>query len=421
MFEVTTKGCNYRLDGTVTQNGVVVQKITGSSRKVWNDVRQGSDMPNWRQRIRDGRSATTNFSVASFTRERVPISRHMTLEGPSGPTSKTFEYWVFDDDLGAAAPLDPSSLPSGSADLSAREQFLKRYRSRRIAFQGGVFLGELGKTIQMLKSPAQALRRLVDAHRLKVKKELRGKYSKAQWVDVVQDSWLEAQYGWRPLIGDCQDAMKLLSASPDRYRQPINSESNRSWKESSPEQLSAAPAGLTWPYAIFRYSTSYKVGSQYKGACDARMTPPSFREQMGLSWSSALPTLWELIPYSFLIDYFSNVGEVISGAATGSIGLSWGARMTKRETEVYLYTSAANSYMKNALGNSYKFNASVNGSGKTNHCKSFTREEITKVSVGLSDIRFDHPAAGSLKWLNIAALAAAKVADRPFVYDHIRI
>lgn len=421
MFEVTSKGCNYRFDGTVTKDGVLTYKANNSYRLTWNDVRQGSNMPNWRQKIRMGSDATTNFSASNYTRERIPIARHMTLTGPSGPSSHTFEYWVFDDDLGAAAPNYPSSLSHISADLSAREGFLKKYRARRIAFQGGVFLGELGKTIQMLKNPAQALRKTIDAHRLKVKKELRGRYSKAQLLDVVQDSWLEAQYGWKPLINDCFDAMSLLSASPDRYRQPIKSEANEEFKASSPEQIVAAPAGVTWPYAIFRYNTKYKVGVIYKGACDARMMPPSFREQMGLSWSSVLPTVWELIPYSFLIDYFSNVGTVISGAATGTIGLSWGARMTKKESEVYLYTQAANSYMSNALGSNYKFNASVNGSGRTNHYKDFVRSAISQVSVGISDVRFDHPSAGSLKWLNIAALGLAKASDRTFISTHLRV
>jgi len=56
----------------------------------------------------------------------------------------------------------------------------------------------------------------------------------------------------------------------------------------------------------------------------------------GLDWSNVVPTLYNLIPYSFLLDYFSNLGSLIEAACTPTSSLMWKYRAFRSSTREVL-------------------------------------------------------------------------------------
>ncbi len=50
---------------------------------------------------------------------------------------------------------------------------------------------------------------------------------------------------------------------------------------------------------------------------------PPFRQNFGLTLDEFIPTVWELIPYSFLVDYVTNIGAIIDGYSLNKSGLKW--------------------------------------------------------------------------------------------------
>jgi hypothetical protein len=136
--------------------------------------------------------------------------------------------------------------------------------------------------------------------------------------------------------------------------------------------------------------------------------PPSLAEFTGVSLTNFAPTAWELIPYSFLVDYFSNIGNVIDTASLGTVYLSWGVRT---ERQFFEYTSSAFDlyYPLNTDSHERFIHKSVNASGGRSYQQNFFRSPVGSVEVGILDLTFKIPGIDeSRKWLNIGALAAKR-------------
>jgi hypothetical protein len=350
--------------------------------------------------IRSGQNATTTY-VGNF-RQVFPATLNalakIVRSTGSGQTGYS-EFKGTPDSSWGDLLYDPSGLATTEADIIAREQFVSRYRERRTQFQSGVFLGELMKTVQMISSPAKALRKGIDAYHHTVKKRLRNAKKPNR---VVRDTWLEFVYGWGPLINDVKDACQLGTADPYKVFQSIKGKGTVDGITSNSRQ-DYANSFLNVDY---RMVMSQKVTVKYKGAIAAQNEPPGFPEQLGLSWSNVLPTVWELIPYSFLVDYFTNVGKVIDGIATGPISLAWGCQVIWKEyglsvEGVQLDRAYLDTFKPDPKDKAFGF---ATGGGKSGRRVYYFRQPANVVSLGLRDFRFKLPGS-NIRWLNIAALA----------------
>jgi hypothetical protein len=385
------------------------------TRYTWQNIKTSTDNPKWKEQVRRSENATTHFVRETQKYYHVNGSGETLYVNAAG--KHHLRAFTGQPQGFPTGPLsDPFLLDASWVDLRARENFLKHYRERRTAFQGGVFLGELMETVRMLKRPVSALRNGIDDYYAVVKKRL--KWSKRQqWrlrrhsvkirnKRIIQDTWLEFAYGWKPLVGDAEDAIKLLSASDEKYKQYCTGEQINNLTATFVDRQHAVPSGFRMNYTVKQ--TGYSK-CKYKGAACATITPPTFSEQMGLSWSNVLPTVWELIPYSFLVDYFTNVGKIIEGVSTGQVNLAWGCKTIDKIYE----SEISRSSWDEAIAELFKPSGTVSYSGyatiagKVQSRRYDVRDPVSSVSIGIGDFYFKTPGS-NLKWLNIAALARLK-------------
>jgi hypothetical protein len=381
-------------------NGTITDDTTNRRIYTWSDTRIGNPQPNWKSLIRQGHNATTPYfcvfrrygpaNVVILGQGTKKIGGDFDEHSISGRLSSTW----------GDVPTNPSGYPTSVADLAARSKFLSKYRSRRTAFQGGVFLGELMETAKLLSNPARALRQGIERYHGDVKKRLRRSKHPQR---TVQDTWLEYVFGWSPLINDIHDIAKIATADPYRVFQPIRA-TGREVIEGGTDRVSLPGNGLAVSYGTFR--TLGYVDVTYMGAIRAENQPPSFPEQLGLSWTNVAPTVWELIPYSFLVDYFTNVGRVIDGISTGNISLAWGCKTTWKQCSQGLEGVAYDlARAISNFGTSYKdISGFATGGGFLGSRTEYSRASVAGVSVGIGDFQFKLPGT-STRWLNIAALA----------------
>lgn len=388
---------NWRM--TTVKDGKTTQDIQTTDKFSWVNSRTGVSLPNWRSLVKQGKNATTPYSCTFQEVKRLNVSSVLYLRGPNRPVK--FQIQSLDGTPGSfmSGTTSPLGLDTSKTDRIARQNFIKHYRARRTAFQSGVALGELLETVHMIRHPAQALREGINQYYSDVKKRMR-KYGRTN--RTVRDTWLEYAFGWKPLIGDVQDAVSLATVEPFKAFEYLQGRDR--------EDMSDVRVNNSYDYGIQRLRWTDVVKSyisvKYKGAIGYQNEAPGFPEQLGLSWSNVLPTIWELIPYSFLVDYFTNVGTVIDGISTGTTSLRWGVRTTWRKTERLMQALKLDLDFARATYNdpTDKVSGNAFGDGSSSTYSIFDRTFVDTVTVGLGDIRFRLPGTET-KWLNIAALA----------------
>lgn len=224
---------------------------------------------------------------------------------------------------------------SGDCDVSAYGAVgWNRFRPTRSPADLAVFLGEIKDVPRMLKTTAKAFKETWKA----MGGSLRGFGPKK-----VAQNWLNTQFGWIPFLSD----LRKFHATTQNLSQRIAQlrRDNGHWirrggtvtTDSSVEMLfEQSSPGLwpgisTWcydgpPYGSGRMDLSYSRHVWFEGRF--RYYMPSVN--VAWKWNpravahlyGAMPSpslIWELTPWSWLIDWCSNVGDVIANVS--SIGL----------------------------------------------------------------------------------------------------
>jgi len=339
-------------------------------------------------------------------------ARDPRLVGIPGQIKKMYDE-ISDVSLFTYYPTPPTTASPGQ-DLSSRAK-LKLYsqlRDKQTAFEGMTFLGELGETIRMLKRPLSGIRDGMGDYLRTVQKRAH-RSSKSNLNRMVSGTWLEYVYGWAPLIGQIDEARDALERIHDRYETVYL---RFSAEEKGDEVISLAPntARITKGLCSFD-KTSYKIkqtfvkyyGQVYSAAATTAKVKRSY---WGVSLRDFVPTVWELIPYSFVVDYFSNTGKIISALNTYTGNVAWiSSGVKSTEKAISLVTSVPTWDIRNLNMSSIKI-----------HSKSFSppnrfvlsasrvkRQPTTVPTVNpFVDFRLKVPGVGSTQWVNLTALVA---------------
>jgi hypothetical protein len=317
---------------------------------------------------------------------------------------------------------NPSDLSVTNADNLALGKFAQKVSLAQTAIQGGVVLGELRQTLQLIRNPALGLRRQIDdwletARRIRAQRRLAAKAAHLRRIaSDIADSWLEVQFGWKPLLSDIEAAGLALH----RYKSGQSVSTRRvtateTQQDDSPTQRSLQGEVLAFWYAHL-HATEYRQVT-YRGAVRVEAHDPKQLDPrlIGFNPGQFLPTAWELLPYSFLVDYFSNIGGIIYGWSNLFTQLAWANRTTRQRTEMDQWTSVPDEYYKVNQPGDQRYTVSMVPARIVSSRTLVSRAKYT--GTGVPGLAFKIPGFGSLKWLNVAALIASRKADRKWTFD----
>jgi len=111
----------------------------------------------------------------------------------------------------------------------------------------------------------------------------------------MANQFLEVHFGWGPLFEDIGNAMELLQ------------------QDFSPKRIKARAKGDKFTFVttnVATYKTTYQTLVQLQ--TDVQITNPNLHLFTGLGFANLPATLWELLPWSFIVDHYVNIGQCLS-------------------------------------------------------------------------------------------------------------
>lgn len=256
------------------------------------------------------------IATKAASREWIECQNGAIVQAASGIVAKHVRYRDNYDAIRAADsfPVVEYTDTKTTEDISDILNDLKAkvIQESYSGFDALTELGELPETLVMLRDlfllalrPLQGIRALQEKYK---KARSRGKTHEVANRDIMS-AWMQYRYGIMPLVYSIQDAMKLLSEAFAEFK----TDREFSVVRSKPRNM---PIPTETHVAIYR-AHEVKIGVIGK----AKFATQSQR-LTDLVTANLFITAWELIPMSFVIDWFINVGDVISSLTMGYADLS---------------------------------------------------------------------------------------------------
>lgn len=336
----------HRLDGVSVGSSLL---NSASDISVDGLVTTGPNLPSWRARIHNRQSATTSLDADVLNLYTISDSSptvFVTREWSVALNRWRYHEWSLEGGYFVTSQFNESftNLPSLTAVTAlALTRWVQKARRAQQSLQGLVALGEIGETIRMIKRPLHALFKKQYAYLDGVERNVR-RHRRRTLKDknrVIAETWLEYSFGWSPLINDIKGAAeglaRLSTFHPPAKRVRANAEERNNGTLSTSFYETDASGCLK---IAARSRNYHKASARFSGCVSTQ--PPTFAGTLGtfgISVRELVPTLWELIPYSFLVDYFTNAGNIIEGATFNRADVRWIELGTSKETKKVFWTS----------------------------------------------------------------------------------
>ena len=282
-------GWLYGEDGATGKMVPYRRYTTAGTPRVRRRSFSGNRVLNYRQvRAEKGYLPTTSMTDLIVEADAVPTRR----EAYKAP-GKVKQSELHNSTLGILlVPYPPSHL-ADEAWSKLRQKVLDQ------DFNAPVFLAEASKTVDMVFDRAHLLYRTYRAFK-------RGRFDQARMLLGITSSrrlannWLEYKYGWMPLLHDIHGGAKTLADMLYKPRQNYF--------------FASAKSGDVWARGGMTGTIQYKA----KVWCRVSVNTPSLQLGNKIGLLNPLTVAWELVPFSFVADWFVNIGDCIAEATAFS-------------------------------------------------------------------------------------------------------
>lgn len=276
--------------------------------------------PGYRRLIQDGRIINNYFKTTKTSMAYSPQSWNLDYTDPNCPTYTGWITQNSNSSYGAklhdyVLSIIPDDTDTAISDAIRVASTGAAANVVRPDFMGLLELAEFNKTLKLLRSPILDLEnQVLDAQRSWRKHNRRVTRSRRKSLrQFIADNWLKYRYGFTPLVLSSQELLELAFGEKKAPRLTARSSSSGESEASDVSDTVGASFDVT---STIQASNSFSVraGVLYEHEF-------SVVQDSGLSLRELPSVAWELIPFSFVADWFVNVGDLIQ-AVTPKAGLN---------------------------------------------------------------------------------------------------
>lgn len=350
--------------------------LTGAALYTLNDsatdlvvrTRNGVTNPKWKQQIASGVSATTPYTAQSCEVENAMGSVTLWHTSAGIPRRSTFVGALL---RGASAG---TSGDLAKAEQAARVKFYKKLKKTQQEFGGANFLGELSQTAALIRRPYVAIPKLIDDYVNRAKeliKTPKRKMTFSQKERKLSDAWLTASFGLLPLASDIASAAEAFASLLNQRRQVrvIGFGSDRTSSNTVYDRLYNPYGGAqlyvrTHEHREGEASVRYLAGVNVRSVGLDVSSYLDITRRFGVSVNDYVPMLYEIMPWSFMIDYFTSLGDVINAWSVSYADVAW-QQKTVRHYNTLVMTGAPNLEKTKAATSGYQLCIGYPGTCKT--------------------------------------------------------
>lgn len=221
--------------------------------------------------------------------------------------------------------VDPQLAPDTDVSAIALAKLQSSLKDSRTQYNAAVFLGECRETATHL---ARTARRLVSGYRqfrkgniIEATKQLLGKSDipvrsqfvhrslkrrakEPNWADTASSAWMEFSYAWRPLLSDIDSAAKYIAEKQVTKTLSVYpvSRAHKAWIKSRDRTSNGSYSEEVQNEQFTSVRYTYELYPKF-------IRQPSTLAELG--FTDPATVMWELLPLSFVVDWFINVGQVL--------------------------------------------------------------------------------------------------------------
>jgi hypothetical protein len=239
-----------------------------------------------------------------------------------------------------AGSLDPAVSPAMDPKLVDLLKWKAYSKIGNSTAELGIALAQIGQTVSMLAKPLNAvaasyrlLTRMLSTGNavimwngiprfLRAKSVVPLRQRTTQLMRKAADNWLEYSYGLLPTVRDVQDSAEAIDDMLKPYKRIRFAKAG---KKTTTKVVSTIGFGLPSTNFYLKYrkteETTIKYTCKYYYRYDV---PESPGHVLGLDLASAPTVVWDIIPWSFVVDWFIDIGgylhSVLGGIGTTAMG-----------------------------------------------------------------------------------------------------
>ena len=279
----------------------------------------------WKVKVSRKQDATNPYEATSYKVGKV-ASHTVYSSGfsPSGPYTQS--SWIY---ASRRYPFSAVTKLRPEIDDMTVKQFKSKLNRNEIGkFNALVPIAEFkdlhSSCVGLVNSATRVARQVLG-------KSYAKKLSPMSFLSFTADAWLQWSFGISPILSDIKKANAAISAFITRQDKTISIDAigKTEWVGRESDD----PWNMYYGMDHILITRGYHLyETRLAGGYDVKLTNSfdyTASEWFGVSWQGVAEVLYELTPYSWLLDYFTTIGDVISDDPVVTETPTWLYRTTQ--------------------------------------------------------------------------------------------